>query len=252
MLYRGATATLLRCTLCSQRRYSSHDRPHKQFPVWGLCERIRRSFNDPAMAALLQHPAGWHHDPAVYRDVYDGSVWRDNMARRVCKPDERVLAFSLNLDGVEVCESKSHSCVPILLSPLNLPPKVRFRLSSWWLCGIIPGPSCADAAAFLGTNPLPPTVFLSFPRPLTSPVGSLRCEVHSNNCGCMGDSQSRSPRSCWTCGCKASESGTHTPTSSSKSTCACCLPPPTFVACLTSQACSNSRPSVERVLSAKW
>lgn len=121
MLYRGAAAALECCTVCTERRYFGRERPQKQFPYWGLRDRIIRTFADATMAELLQHPATWQHDPAVYRDVYDGSVWRDNMGRRRCAANERVLAFSLNLDGIEVAEHKSYSCVPILLCPLNLP-----------------------------------------------------------------------------------------------------------------------------------
>ena len=150
MLYYGESAGLQQCGTCGAARLDGRGRARKTFFYWPLGPRIVELFADPVMAEMLRHPTTWRHDPTTYRDVYDGVMWRDHFMRRFAR-DPRALAFSLCLDSIQVSDRTSYGVYPILLSLLNLPPSIRFLLSSQWLIGLIPGPTCANAGAFLGT-----------------------------------------------------------------------------------------------------
>jgi hypothetical protein len=56
-------------------------------------------------------------------DVYDGSVWKGNPE---CS-NEHSIFFCVGLDGLKPFKSSSQAVWPVLLSCLNLPPKLRFR-----------------------------------------------------------------------------------------------------------------------------
>ena len=78
----------------------------------------------------------------LYRDIYDGKVWKDFLA-----PDNvpflsvaNNYALQLNVDWFQPFEHTQHSEGAIYMSVLNLPRHKRFLQENIILVGIIPGP----------------------------------------------------------------------------------------------------------------
>jgi len=148
-LYFGESAARTRCPTCHEYRLQA-GKPRKTFFYYPLIPQIQAMFANPGLAPHLRHHRQFKPDMHRMRDIYDGTIWKELFLPKLGRLDARHLALSLSIDGVEVCKKPRYEVWPILLSILNLPAGLRFLQTSYIICGIIPGPKCADVSVFFG------------------------------------------------------------------------------------------------------
>lgn len=140
IVFRGKYADLLHCPSCNASRYVTPDVPAKRFHYLSIGPRLERLFATASMAKIIQS----HSDVARERedgmhDVHDSPAWRNAYSSSVFfGGDPRGISLALCTDGLNPYRV-SYSMWPIVLTILNLPPKIRYSFSNLLLVGIVPG-----------------------------------------------------------------------------------------------------------------
>ena len=144
----GKYSKLKECPVCKEPRFQSACRsksvPFKRFKYLPVETRVRRLFANEQMSTLIQsHRLKVTEDGQTMSNIHDSPAWKEWYAEDGCyEGDPRALTFAICIDGLNPFkkESSTYSMCPILLSPLNFPPKLRKLSGSMFLTGIIPGP----------------------------------------------------------------------------------------------------------------
>ena len=78
----------------------------------------------------------------IYRDVYDGALWREFQIynRKPFLSDPFFYGLMLNIDWFRPCKYVEYSIGAIYLTIMNLPRTIRFRQENVMLIGLIPAP----------------------------------------------------------------------------------------------------------------
>jgi len=79
-------------------------------------------------------------EEGLYRDVYDGKVWKEQEAEGYFDSAPFSLGLMLNIDWFKPFKHRKYSVGAIYLTVLNLPRKERYLKENMILVGIIPGP----------------------------------------------------------------------------------------------------------------
>lgn len=128
---------------CGHPRYRDEQ---KKMPWATLLYRpirfwIERLFGTEALAKLMS----WHAEndlggPDVMVDIYDGTVYKSAMQEAPFKDDHRHVLLNLAFDGFLPFEGDDrYSCWPFVVTPVNLPPWVRYALGVTTLVAVVPG-----------------------------------------------------------------------------------------------------------------
>lgn len=83
--------------------------------------------------------------PGVYRDVYDGRIWRELVQDKTFLQDPGDLAFILNLDWLQVFRNTNYGVGVLYLCLNNYPRHLRFKPENMLVVGILPGPGEPNA-----------------------------------------------------------------------------------------------------------
>jgi len=78
--------------------------------------------------------------PGLYRDVYDGKVWKQQEEEGYFDASPYRFALMLNIDWFKPFKHRKYSVGAMYLTVLNLPREERFRKENMLLVGVIPGP----------------------------------------------------------------------------------------------------------------
>lgn len=113
-----------------------------------IIARVKATFANAMLAELIRYPSSRQSDDVI-RDFHDGAIWKQQFVPHFGN-SPRNMCFSVCVDGVRVAEQPNYEIWPITVSVLNFPPWLRAKRAAQWMCGIIPGPKCANPDAFLG------------------------------------------------------------------------------------------------------
>ena len=116
--------------------------PFKIFCYKSVIESIRELC---ARSGFLQKCEAWRNTLVkdnLFRDVYDGQVWKDFMAPGGVNflADAFNLGLMLNVDWFQPYDHTQYSVGVIYLTVMNLHRAERFLLKNIIICAIIPGP----------------------------------------------------------------------------------------------------------------
>lgn len=131
---------LLRCMELRSKKQVFY--PYRVFCYMPLKFYLKRFLSRPNFDTLCSE---WKNnvDPdGVYKDVYDGQIWKDfqeyNGIPFLSKP--YTYGLMMNIDWFKPCKHTEYSLGAIYLTIMNLPRRLRFRQENVMLIGLIPGP----------------------------------------------------------------------------------------------------------------
>ncbi|KAI0999475.1 hypothetical protein K3495_g8723 [Podosphaera aphanis] len=117
--------------------------PYKQFGYFPLIPRLDAQYRSRQRAHTLQtHPA---KTLAIYAENGRNTDWwtsrrfRELLDQGYFK-EYTDIALNLMLDGVQVTNRQNHTCNPVHVMNMNLPPTTRHRRENMLLSFVIPGP----------------------------------------------------------------------------------------------------------------
>lgn len=116
--------------------------PFKMYCYMPLYNYLNTLLSRPDFCDLCNHWKGKCAD-GLYRDVYDGLVWKQFMVYD-SKPfleASFTYGLALNIDWFQPCKHTTYSMGAVYLTVMNLPRNVRFRQENVLLIGLIPGPN---------------------------------------------------------------------------------------------------------------
>ncbi|KAE8227991.1 hypothetical protein CF326_g7092 [Tilletia indica] len=138
------TSGIGNCPDCHTPLYERPGKPKITFAYQSLVEWLTWLLNQPGVETTI---AEWRdRDPdARLRDVWDGSAWRSDLdpQGRVFTDHNLSLLVALGIDWFSPFRSQYtswHSTGAIMMCILNLPPRLRYRVSSTYIAGCTPGP----------------------------------------------------------------------------------------------------------------
>ncbi|KAI0991719.1 hypothetical protein K3495_g16468, partial [Podosphaera aphanis] len=117
--------------------------PYKQFEYIPLIPRLVAQYRSRQRAHTLQtHPA---KTLAIYAENGRNTDWWTSRRFRELRDqgyfkEYTDIALNLMLDGVQVTNRQNHTCNPVLVMNMNLPPTTRHRRENMLLSFVIPGP----------------------------------------------------------------------------------------------------------------
>ena len=116
--------------------------PHGMFCYRSLIESLQFLLNRPNFVEKCQHWKSINHVDGVYKDVYDGAIWKEFLVYDHVPFLSLAynFAFILNVDWFQPYHHTQYSLGVIYLAILNLPRKERYLQENIILVGIIPGP----------------------------------------------------------------------------------------------------------------
>ena len=140
IIFRGKNMQLHQCPHCHSNRYVSANIPAKRFTYLPLGPRLERMFGTPNLSQIVQSHCP-RSDGYIY-DIHDSIVWEQSYSTQgIFSGDSRGISLGLCTDGVNPFSQNrvSYSMWPIVLTVLNLPRLTRYKSSSLFLVGIVPG-----------------------------------------------------------------------------------------------------------------
>jgi hypothetical protein len=160
--FTGDLKDLKVCPYCRSLRFKSDGTPAaKPFSYLPLIPRLKAAMANKKMRKLMEYRAehAKQHQNGQYTDVFNGSHYLSLLSKPVPGArtkdrrffeDARDIALALSTDGLCPFKKRKHSCWPILIYNLNLPPEIRFHLDNLICLGVIPGPKAVkDIETFL-------------------------------------------------------------------------------------------------------
>ena len=137
---RPCKGRLLRCVELSRGRQILY--PIKVYCYAPLRVYVQSLLNRPGFIGMCDYWKNSHASEGVYRDVYDGALWREFQVYNG-KPflsDSYAYGLMLNIDWFRPCKDVEYSIGAIYLTIMNLPRPARFRQENVMLVGLILGP----------------------------------------------------------------------------------------------------------------
>lgn len=121
--------------------------PRKLYCFKSVSESLAFMIQRPGFLERCEHWRKRSCMPGVYRDVYDGRVWRKFMhfEGRPFLAEPGKLALMLNMDFFQPFKHSIYSVGVIYLAVMNLPRKERFLKENIIIAGVIPGPKEPNA-----------------------------------------------------------------------------------------------------------
>lgn len=173
----GVHADATDCPFCKKSRFNANGKRRQEFVYLPIIPRLKKLFSNVHKATQLRYRASeHHHDPNTVKDVFDASVYRSLLGKRVTvdgKPmkhsyfDQATdVALGISTDGMAPFKRRQKTCWPLILFLYNLPPEIRFHLENILSLGVIPGPK-------------KPVDFDSFLWPLVQELLRLEVGVHA-------------------------------------------------------------------------
>ena len=127
--------------------------PNRVYCYMPLCRYLANLVNRPGFDALCNQWKTNISNDGVYKDVYDGKIWKEFQTYKgqPFLSEPFTYGLMLNIDWFKPFKHTEYSLGAIYLTIMNLHRTVRFRQENVILVGLIPGPSepKRDINAFL-------------------------------------------------------------------------------------------------------
>lgn len=129
----GSSSDTGSCNSCNTER--------EPFYFLDVCEWLQKLYGHPVVSKLLQchGSAGLANEDQHISDVWQTELWSQLFSEVGCFfGDKRSIVLSVAIDGTSLLRTKKHSCWPLVLNILNLPPALRFKPLFTLVWGILP------------------------------------------------------------------------------------------------------------------
>ena len=119
-------------------------KPKRTYCYSGIKEGISLLMQKPGFWDLCnQWRSNFQLNSDVYRDIYDGQVWKDflNYKDKPFLNNQHSLALMFNCDWFQPYDHTTYSVGALYLVVINLPRAIRYKIENIIFVGIIPGPN---------------------------------------------------------------------------------------------------------------
>ncbi|QRV91989.1 Transposase family tnp2 [Ceratobasidium sp. AG-Ba] len=149
--FTGKFAEEARCSTCGEHRFDEIGRSRQNFQYIPTIARFLAMFNNPAFIEKLEYRHNYVQREGRIDDFFDSELYK-NLCRKnivVDGEDMGVKYFSgkydittaVLTDGVQIFKQETHSCWPVMLQILNLPPCEWSQVRNVIPLCVIPGPN---------------------------------------------------------------------------------------------------------------